>query len=334
MSGWSRRLLPAALVILAACQPAGRDAAFQDYVSRLARVTGVAAEVPPARPLPPYPPRRALLVPIPRRTIDVAQFIDLNECGMGSLVGFRNSPLGRVQTASQRLGYETAWLDAAQRCGHEPWLRKLVSDKRRWLPSLFWNATFAGREIRVAMGAAAPPADGDLADLLRSLGDSYTRVEQGGFEVAHLERLLAGLEQGSWVGPARADWSAWRRYLDAGSATLRGAVPRICRNRQPNTTTRRLSNVFIKVYADRVQPLLARRMAEQEAWVTELSRLSRRLGDVAPAAWRTWYRAVLSPDRGDSEWQRTRRAVLDHVDAWKHVFAYCGIEPMPGLRQD
>lgn len=337
MSGWTRTLLTCcALFAGAACQDRTQEALLEDYLTRLGRVTTIEAELPPAEPLPPYPPRRELLIDIPRRTISVIGFFELHDCDMGELVGFRNSPLGRVQSPSQRLGYETAWLAAAQACGADAaeWMPELGNVKREWLPSLFWNATFAAEELRIALGGAGPARAQGLPNLLRELADHLRRVEEGGFEAAQLERLLGELRQGSWVGPARRDWERWRRYLLAAAAVLEPAERKVCLNRRPTPYTDRLQNVFRKVYVERIQPELAVAMAEHERWIAELDRLGERLEPVLPDTYRSWYRAVLDAEVPGSEWHRTRAAVLRHAQAWQRLFAHCRVEPGSGLSHD
>jgi hypothetical protein len=324
-------------VLLAACQDDNdaHERLLEDYISRIARVTEADARVAEAGALPPYPPHRALALEIPRSTIDVFELFELHGCDMGALVGFRNSPLGRLQTASQRLGYEAAWLEASERCADAgDWLEELRTGKHERLPALFWNATFAADEMRVALGASAPPANGDLADIVRGLNDSLDRAMQGGFEIDELERLLGRLKQGSWLGPARADWSRWRRYLGVASRMLESAGPTVCLNRLPTPRTSRLQNVFHKLYVQQIQPVLAARLGRHEGWVAEIERLSERLRAVQPPAWRAWFADVVSPDDDASEWRRTRRAVVAHAKAWQALFAHCHIEPVSGLRQD
>ncbi|MEQ8857588.1 MAG: DUF3080 family protein [Pseudomonadales bacterium] len=344
MSGWIsasqngvwRSLALTVALALCGCQPSTPDAVLEDYVDRIARITSSEAALAELSPGPPYPSRRALTLEIPARTIDVAEFFELHGCDMGALVGFRNSPLGRVQSASQRLGYEVSWLAAADRCGADAaeWLAALGVDKRAMLPALFWNATFAEDEFRVALGAAGAAAPGDLADLLRGLNDSLTGVLDGGFDVAAFERRLGLLRQGSWAGPARGAWAHWRRHLDRAAALLARATPGICRNRRPNVDTGRLQNVFRKFYVDRIQPDLAARMRRDEAWIVELERLAQRLAAVRPAAYRQWFDQVLAPGSATSEWRRTRQSVIDHARAWQALFEFCGIEPGGGVGQD
>lgn len=339
MSGWTERLIPRACwlltLCLAGCAPDGSDAVLADYLERVARVTGSTPHLESPAPGPAYPARRMLRVEVPERSIDVGEFFDLHGCDMGALVGFRNSPLGRVQTASQRLGYEAAWLAAADRCGVDApeWMVAVGEEKRGTLPALFWNATFAAEEMHAALGGAGRPA-GDFADLLRELNDAYSAVLAGEFELGRLESTLGRLRSGGWVGAARRDWSSWRRTLAAASGMLADAVPGICLNGRPTPDSRILVNVFMKFYVERIQPDMAVRMRRHEAWIDALDRLRERLGPVAPPAFDAWYDAVLAPDTLRSEWRRTRAAVVDHAEAWQGLFSHCGIEPLPGLGQD
>src|SRR5690606_22539044 len=164
---------------------------------------------------------------------------------------------------------------AAQACGADAaeWLPELGVVKRESLPSLFWNATFAAEELRVALGASAPARGEGLPTLLRALADQLTKVEQGDFDAAELERLLGELQRSSWVGPARRDWQRWRRHLLAAASALEPAPEKVCLNRRPTPYTDRLKNVFLKLYVERIQPDLAVAMSEHEQWIAELGRL-------------------------------------------------------------
>ena len=339
MSGWierpARRACWLLILWLAGCAPAGPDAVLADYLERVARVTGSQVREAEPAPLRPYPARRDLRVAVPEISIDVGEFFDLHGCDMGDLAGFRNSPLGRVQTASQRLGYETAWLAAAARCGADApdWLADVARQKRGALPALFWNATFAAEELHAALGGAGHPT-GDFADLLRRLNDAYGAALSGDLDLSAFEDTLGRLREGGWVGGARREWAGWRRTLSAASALLEGALPGICLNGQPTPDSRILANVFMKFYVERIQPEMAGRMRRQEAWIYAMHRLRGRLAAVSPPAFDAWYRDVLAPDRADSEWRRTRAAIVDHARAWQRLFRHCGIEPLPGLGQD
>ncbi|MBX3706364.1 MAG: DUF3080 family protein [Pseudomonadales bacterium] len=329
-----------ALAALTACARTDGAADQADYLARLARVldTDVGAVPEPAGPA--YPPRRALVHELPRDAIDVGEFIDLHGCDMGALVGYRNSPLGRLQGASQRLGYEVAWLAALDRCGSAApdWMRARARAKTAQLPVLYWNALFAGDEIRIALGASRPLPPGDFAWLLREFADHLDALERGGFDGAGFEASLALLRAGSWVGPARQDWAGWRAVLDAAADALDREAGRVCRNGRPTPRSAILGNVFAQVYLGQLQPRLADDLSRHEAWVAAFAVLADRLDEVATTGFREWYGQVLDPAAEGpgvrSEWRRTRGAVVRHAEAWQRLFATCGIDPRAVVRQD
>jgi hypothetical protein len=326
----------ACLIFLTACARSASEPEAADYLARVGGVLDVdlVAVVEPAGP--PWPLRRELLIEIPRSEIDAGEFIDLHGCDMGALVGFRNSPLGRTQAASQRLGYEAAWLAAVRRCGPSTpdWLGVLADQKQAQLSARFWNAVFAGDELRIAAGASRPPAAADLAHLLRSLRDHRQAIERGSFDLAAFEATLAALGGGSWVGHARHAWAEWRAHLDAARAALDDHQARICRNGRPTPRSRNLVNVFGRFYLGELQPRLAEAMGAQEDWVRELADFTTELADVATPAFRDWFAHVLNPADPSSEWRRTRQSVVAHAQAWQRLFDACGIDPRALVRQD
>jgi hypothetical protein len=282
--------------------------------------------------LPGYPPRREIQLSIPPSEIDVAQFIELHDCDLGALVGYRNSPLGRTQLASQRLAYEVAWLAAADRCADKPqWMLDLVDNKVALLPALFWNATFAATELRVAFGSSRLPSGADLAYLLRNLEDVLSGLAIGHFDGAEFEATLGQLRGGSWVGYARQQWARWRAYLGAAEGLLTQAQPRLCLNGRPTPRSRRLVNVFQRYYVAGIQPDLAATLGRQAPWVDQLQRLLQALSERIPLRFSAWYRLALDPAAADSEWSRTRRGIVTHAQAWQRLFDSCGIEPGAAL---
>lgn len=324
------------VMVVAACGPSPQEPEAARYLQRLGGALGVDLAPVAQADGPPWPLRRDLLVELPRMDIDVVEFFELHGCDLGSLVGFRNSPLGRTQTASQRLGYEAALLGALHRCGAAApeWLVELGQRKSARLPALYWNALFAGDEFRIAAGASLPEPATDLAVLLRSLRDHREAIGRDAFDPAAFERTLAGLSVGSWVGHARRSWRAWRAHLDAARVALDEQARRVCRNGRPTPRSRILGNVFARYYVAGLQPKLAERMGAHEAWIRELATFADELDGTATPAFRDWFAHVLDPDAPSSEWRRTRTAVVAHAEAWQRLFATCGIDPRSVVGQD
>jgi len=325
-----------ASLLLAGCDRVNPEPEAAEYLLRLGRTLEVELVARVEAPGPAWPVRRDLLIAIPRAEIDVGEFVDLHGCDMGALIGFRNSPLGRVQRASQRLGYEAAWLAAARGCGARApeWLQERVDAKAMQLPALYWNALIASDEMRVAAGASLHESAGDFATVLETFSSQYDALERGAFDLVAFEAALAILGRGSWIGPARKSWAEWRASLDVARAALDHAGARICRNGRPTPRSRHLANVFARFYIGSLQPRLAARMQVQGAWIRALADLNDTLRPVARSAFHDWFTHVLDPGEPQSEWQRTRRSVVAHAAAWQRLFETCGIDPRSTVGQD
>jgi hypothetical protein len=323
-------------LLLAGCGPAPPEPEAAAYLERLGGVLDrdLMPSVEPAGPA--YPQRRALRIEIPRDQIDVSEFIELHGCDMGALIGLRNSPLGRAQGASQRLGYEAAWLEAARRCGDAApdWLRERAGARAARLRALYWNAVFAGEEMRIAAGRSHAEPEGGFGDVIAELGGHLDALERGTFDLVRFESTLAALATGGRIGHARQDWATWRAHLDVARLTLESEAGQVCRNGRPTPRSRYLVNVFSGYYVDGLQPRLVARMRADADWIAALDRLVRRIEPLAPPAFRDWFTHALDPEDDRSEWRRTRASVLAHARAWQQVFATCGIDPRSAVRQD
>jgi len=329
----------AAALLLTACadrsEPA-QQAAQERYLTRLSRVLDRPVAPAPAAALPDYPARRALTLALPARRIDWLDFLTLHRCDLGALVGFRNSPLGRLQQPSQRLGYELALLDRAEACelpaaaADGQGLAELLAEKRSARPVYYWNATFAGPEWREPLTAAGAVSAADPARRLGRFVDHWQAAEQGRFELAAFERDLGALRGLRWLPAARQRWQGQRRTLEAAADALGGAGGRLCRNGRPTVASVRAVNVLEKVYLREMQPVLARTLGRDGAVVRVLAALLRDFGEVAPPAFQAWYRQVLDP-RAPSEWQRTIDASRRHSEAWQQFLGDCAIDPLEAL---
>ncbi|XOV85057.1 MAG: DUF3080 family protein [bacterium] len=279
-----------------------------------------------------YPARRHLLRQIPSLNISVAEFARLHACDMGGLVGARNGSLARLALDSQRLLYELTWLQAADVCIRQgqAWLEPLVEQKRASLPDMLWNATFASAELSTAMGqstAAAnhsPGADEHfrmLADLISSGLDQNPELLR-----AHFEETLRQLTLSARIGERRQYWSILRAQLQAASAALTQREPAVCLSGRPNDRSRRLLAVFQRYYVAQWQVEFSQRLSADERWLSALARSVELLQTSASVEFLQWYNHTLNNHSERSEWQRTRQAVRDHVQAWQGLFEQCGID--------
>jgi hypothetical protein len=209
------------MVALTGCGDSSGGERLESYVMALQRsVEGstMATRRPPLE-LSVYPSRRSVQRPIDNLMISVFDFLDISRaCGLGALVGERNSSLGLVMPASQRFVYEQALLAGLRDCRDRlsssatdkerseflSDLGRIIDRKSRELPRVFWNATFASEEFESLFslsGGGALERDGlgqsgqatlEALDYLQALylqRDNRDRpVDSAGFE-AHLNNI-------------------------------------------------------------------------------------------------------------------------------------------------
>jgi hypothetical protein len=304
---------------------------YDDYLTRLSRV--LAVDVPAASRaaavVPPPPTRRALRTDTTATSISLWEFLNLRECDLGALVGYRNSGLGKVLAPSQRLVYEGELLALANRCvardaaaAHA--IGRIVDIKRAELPRHFANAVFAGPEMQAWLGGAGPGAAGsgyaitELADLAGDLGTPA-------FSAQRLEQALHSLSAGT-VGRSRREWATHRDGLVRATVMLKAAAGDICRQGRPTPAARYARNVLLEVFAPELGATVARTYAKDLVWVSAMTELIRRAPFV-PTPFEQWLDNTASPTPG-SEWSLFGRAIRDHATTWSAVLAQCQLAPV------
>ena len=154
---------------MAGCSGSGPEAAFDEYLGRLARTLGAAPVQPVIPSVTALPAPRELHLEIQPGNLDALDFLALSGCAVQITIGKRNSSLGRLARDSQRLLLELEYLQLAPACidyqreqgesGLADTLEQAWQLKRRQLPASIYNATLGSSEYRQfwkkAPGAAA-----------------------------------------------------------------------------------------------------------------------------------------------------------------------------------
>ena len=329
-------LLPllAGLLGLAACSPADPAVALlEDYRGRVLRtLEGAPGPAPQAAPVP-WPRTRARRLEVPAQRADLVEFLRLQDCGLGALVGNRASSLGRVMRPPERLRYEYAFLEEGARCRQRldpdeddearAFLDETLAAKRAALGAVVWNATLgsdalathhaldlAGLDPAAVRGAGATATNAvhGLAD--RALG----RVDAQAGDWSAPWQVLEGSRFG---GRLRRSLEVLAVQLDAVADALAAGAP--CPLGRPTERGRILENVFRRFYVAGVQPYLAAVDREATAWTDALDRLA--------AAQRVPVPEALAPDPARRSLERMRRARDRHTEAWQAVLGDCGLGP-------
>ena len=317
---------------------------WDDYLSRLARLTD--QPIPESEPIPlqRYPRSRELRQPVPELRTGLGRFISLGRCDMMALVSERNAILSRVQADSLRLDYELRFIHLGQQCllsgelddhpDQAQWLRDILASKQGALPALLWNASLASEEMAGLFNlASAAPRDGNVAGsqaayrsldgmrrLAQQLHDGQTPANAG-----HLEgdiQRLAGNRAGGEIlhGMALAT-----DRLDRAASMLEAAdTHRLCPHGRPGDQARYLNNVFDLVVIGKLQPWLSDLWRDMDQLSSSLLAL-REAQPLQNAPLDTWLDAYFAGD--DSLRQQLGKSIRRHSQAWQSLLEACDMAP-------
>lgn len=344
-------LLPALLLCASGCEPADpARALLDDYRTRMGRVLEVDPG-PLARPaLAPWPRARERTLEPPVQRINLLEFLRLQRCDLGELIGARSSPLGRVMEPSRRLRYEIRFLRRADAClerlegqpdaeQQAQALAVIVATKRAGLGPVIWNATLGDDALASSHALSTPALAPDRA---RGAGRGATGAlqrlaaiaEAAGREPVALEDWEAPwrtLDRSRFPAAARRSLALMRITLEDVSAAMTERESRrpVCPLGRPTPDARILENVFQRYYAGvtaegapAVQPFLADLSSEYRRWLDALVRLQRVQRVSAPGG----FSAVADLQ---AEWQALVRARDRHTRLWQDLLGGCGLAPRP-----
>ena len=313
------------------------EARWEDYLSRIARLSR--QELPARGPLPllTYPGARELRLPLPEHRVDLLDYLELRHCGLMELISQRNSALGKLQADSLRLNHELAFIQQARACLEEDALEdpelvkimsKVVAEKKAALPALYWNVLASSEEIRRFFSQSPSANVGDTSAALQSLQQlSHTLVahkQSGAVTPLKLEPLLETLAHNQSGGYLLRRMALSLRELERGNQLLAGIDPqRLCPRNQASTRARRLRNVLDKVWAPKVQQALAQSRRQRQSLADSLEQMNGLL-DSPPAPFTRWRHHYFGPNGVES---RMERALERHVTLWQEHLGACGLMP-------
>ncbi|WP_290539501.1 MULTISPECIES: DUF3080 family protein [Alcanivorax] len=313
------------------------EALWEDYLSRIARLTR--QDLPARAPLPllVYPGARELRLPLPEHRVDLLDYLELRHCGLMELISQRNSALGKLQADSLRLSHELAFIQQARTCLEENTLddpelvkvmSQVVAEKEAALPALYWNVLTASEEVRRFFSQSPSASVGDTSTALQSLQRlSHTLVEHkqsGAVTPLNLEPLLETLARNQAGGYLLRRMALSLRELERGNRLLEGIdAQRLCPRNQASTRAKRLRNVLDKVWGPKVQKALAEGRRQRQSLADSLEQMNGLL-DSAPAPFTRWEQHYFGPDGVQS---RMNRALERHVTLWQEHLGACGLMP-------
>lgn len=334
-------VLTLCVLLTSACGGDAAEHRFEDYHQRLARslkLDTVEREetAEPAR----RPRKRELMLEQAEVKISMIEFLRLYDCAVHEVIGERNSVLGKVAPASQRLFGDLAFLQLAPDCvehlraaSHQylaNTLEEAIAAKRANLPIAIANATLASEEFaglwQLPMSLGEFPADGGraLIDELAYIESQVARWLAGDPEhdPVRFEKALGAIRHGQ-AGALLMAAALTRSRLDAANQLiqLRRQARPLCFNGKPSNQGRILHRVITEFFIGEIQVWLARVNALRYDLMRPFLALETQLHSVQTAAYRDWR------SRRDSQLDWLSSASRDHVAAVRPILVSCGLAP-------
>ncbi len=331
------------LALLCGCRQSPADHLL-DYQQRVARVLELSPATSAALPR----VNRAAAVhnrlPLPESNLNLLEYLSLSECRMTAAISDKNTSLAKVAAASQTLPYELDILRYGPQCVQAvrdrdvalaDKLAQALASKQAARMHYWWNAWFTGREWQAFTATAAAPLDWqdtDDAYLQHGLGALDYALAQGlaierqqwpstSAMETQLQALLLSETAGRWLA---SQWLLTQTLNDVAALLQQRQQQRpLCPMGRRTPKAEILNNVFVKIYAARVQPYLARTDRAGRQLLERLTAIEQRMqGTVLPPAFTQWLAAV----------HRAHAAFLAanqrHIQAWQATLRAC--ELMPG----
>ncbi|MBN7796652.1 DUF3080 family protein [Parahaliea mediterranea] len=329
--------IPLLALLAAGCTRPGPEAAFDTYLDRLARPLEVERPRFERAAIPRLPRRAELHIELPSTSLDTLDFLALTGCEVQITIGKRNSSLGRMASASQRLLLDLEYLRLAPACieymdgkGNAELaglLRQAHRLKRQQLPARIFLATLAGPEFRdfwrppSALGdypgntssAVITALEAIAADSRRWLAGDYS-ADNAQFE---LQLSEIGKGDGGELLRALAMQASWLATAD-GLFAARAAEGPLCAPRIRPAAADIVPNVVRKFFVGDIQPWSAAVDRRQYQLLPPIRALETALAGALPDSYQRWR------DRRDTLVAGWSAAPRRHVQAVQTLLAPCG----------
>ncbi|MDO3385001.1 DUF3080 family protein [Gilvimarinus sp. SDUM040013] len=320
------------LYALVGCTKTEPEVTFDDYLTRLGRVTDIS--VPPTAPhsRPQYPARAKLLPVIESPTINWLELWDYRQCGLSTLLGERNSVLGKHMQASTHFVMDVEIIQALQYCRtqtadteSQKLSDTLLNIKREQLPLRFAKATAASEEMQSFWSYSGPT----LIAPQTSLNASIEAIDHWQLSMREAPLTLPDislLENSNKVLRQKQGGTLLKSLIFA-EQKMRSANRILAQAEQRKTlcplglAKQELNwarNVMRKFFITKVQPYLARINADNLALQASYNQFYQRLPNST--------QQVLIPFT--EQWHTLSKAFTlstkAHVKHWQSLFASCG----------
>lgn len=330
--------------LMAGCSKSGPDAAFEEYLARLARTLSTAPAQIAAGSAAPLPAPRELHLEIQPGNLDALDFLAISGCAVQITIGKRNSSLGRLARDSQRLLLELEYLQLAPACidyqreqGEDALadtLEQAWKLKRRQLPATIFNATLGSSEYRQfwkkTPGTNADyPADtgSTVIASMQAINEHARRWLAGDFSADNREfEILLGEVATGDGGDLLQALTAQDAAMAAANRIVAARVDKgpLCSPGIRPDAADILANVIRKYFVEGIQPRAAALNRRLHQLLPPVSELEQMLATALPPSYQAW------SEQRDSKLLELAQAPRRHVQLLQDIQRPCGTNPGQG----
>jgi len=344
------------LFCLSGCENDQPEDVLDNYTSRLSRVLDVQHELPSAPDIPVFPNRRDRIIATLEIREGLLDVLKLKQCNLLPLIAERNSSLGKVYSASQKLVYELKFYVAIRNClddlkndqQADSKLLKQVTEiyqtKHANLPAEIWNGVYTSKELErnFSIGEAPLPlqADGTSASMLEAYTALTSLADLSADEtpwslpdfVLNIELIYEQLHRNRSGAKILTSLKLVTQYLNHASNLIEHHLAQkpICFNGKINQKAKILQNVFYKYYAAEFQPYLVHVHKTAQAWLDLNNNFIANLttqGLVLQPTVTAYQRRIIARNSELSLWSEYEASRTRHIKAWQTILKQCGMMP-------
>lgn len=327
--------------LLMGCSASTAEDDYSDYLARIARTLNADKPEVHVQLLAPFPAQRALMMAEPDITMEFLDFLRLDVCDIQQRVAQRNSSLGKVMLASQRLRYEHELMQALSSClardglsgEAREWMQEVLDFKRDIRLQIFWNNVIASPEMRRFFSPSSQVLEVTVTDDRQDIQRALSQLLQWRLALGReqfmseteLEKAYQQVGTEQYGGKLLQSALLAMAWLDAGTTLIHQSLDQrpVCPQGRDTPRSKIMQTILTKFFTGKLQPHLARIQRELQALSKEFAIVDM---SNAPAAYRQYWQRYLSQQSNALPQQYTA-AIKRHVQAWQRLLKQCGAMP-------
>jgi len=350
---WIPLLIVYIFTVLTGCgQSRPPEKVFKQLLEKISNVTDVPVNLTKrGEPMLSYPRSRDLVMPVKEIRVGFSTYIGLGRCGLVGEVSARNSSLGKLQSPTTRLLYETRFLRKLKGCIQDlqqsneseknkflAELQSISDQKTEILPYVFWNATFGSPEFRVLLSIPREPLPMESESFATELVTALRFISAHGLDLQSdqdpkdqsiLESQYYILQSSKLIGQLLQGMVVTTNYMQQGSEILETVAEqrKLCPIGKKTVKGEYLFNIFQKFYIGEAQPYISQIYTQGRPLVETIHELVKEQTIEIPDAFQSFYDQTLNAEVDGSTWVKFNKALSRHTIAWQTVLKQCDLMP-------